>query len=649
MTLWDRYQKKVLQGFVEQIPNNFAFGCLVLQSRTALKKALHFHHFKVFQHQKSMTFRYLARLLQVSMQQISMCYLRAFPWYNVKSQLQLLLLWYTFRMEAFNVADFTIRLALGILGIILNAVQIRMITRKRKTRQPFQITLLSLSVADLLIAITLLTSGVDYLLISLNIAHFKGWFYLVQLSFYGFSLLSSMLHVSFIALQRLLAVLYPLRIKRILTGRRCLIAIAVIWVLCSGYITWGMLNLIGSVKKSGSKIAVHSTDSPLERSKVTTSNYAMKSDGSNFTVHTTDSPLRRSRMTKNHYAMKAEGSKMIVYGSGSPLVRSNITTSNYAMKVEGSKLTVHRTISPLRRSKVTTSNYAMTAEASMIIVTATDSTLMSTDIEAMKGRKITQQRSEINGRLLNANSGSKSINTTVKSPFMSTFTSMAAAHDASKTREPIKKTTIQWKPIRNNNNNNNITLKPSVLTVNLSTSISNRNSEKFGSYDMTASNCTVKQNRTDQATTRPRYSVLLDLHNQPMTSLPYIVFSYVIIITCAALVIIYSLTFVLLKTRNSTCANKARKEKYRFVLIYSISLTAIFIVCTLPFTFVIHGISYGNENVPLWPLFLNTTLDPILYFLFSHCKKNFRCCCWFVSRNQSTTRCSEVRLQMPLV
>ena len=576
-------------------------------------------------------------------------------------------------MEAFTVADFTIRLVLGILGIILNAVQIRMITRKRKRRQPFQITLLSLSVADLLIAITLLTSGVDYLLISLNIAHFKGWFYLVQLSFYGFSLLSSMLHVSFIALQRLLAVLYPLRIKRILTGRRCLIAIAVIWVLCSGYITWGMLNLVGSIKKSGSTITVNNTDSPLERSKMTTSNYAIKSDGSKLTVHITDSPLRRSRMTKNHYAIKSVGSRLIARRTNSPFVGSNMTTSNYAIKSDGSKFAVHRTSSPLwwsgmttthyviksvgskltvqqtnsplGWSKVTTSNHAMMAEASKIIVAATDSPLLSTDTGAMKSRKIIQRRSEINGRLLNARSNGKSINTTVKRPVMSPITSMAAAHDTSTTQEPIKKTTIQSKPIRNNNT----ALKPSVFTVNFSTSISNGNSEKFGTYDITASNCTVNQNRADKATSKPHYSVLFELHNQPMTSLPYIIFSYVIIITCAALVMIYSLTFILLKTRNSTCANKARKEKYRFVLIYSISLTAIFIFCTLPFTFVIHGISYGNESVPLWPLFLNTTLDPILYFLFSHCKKNFRCCCWFVSRNQSTTRCSEVRLQMPLM
>eukprot|EP00112_Aurelia_sp_Birch-Aquarium-sp1_P001414 Seg1150.3 transcript_id=Seg1150.3/GoldUCD/mRNA.D3Y31 product="Melanocortin receptor 5" protein_id=Seg1150.3/GoldUCD/D3Y31 len=435
-----------------------------------------------------------------------------------------------------------------------------MITRTRKTRKPFQITLVSLSVADLLIAITLLTSGVDNLLISFNLAHFKGWFYLVQLSFYGFSLLSSMLHVSFIALQRLLVVLYPLRIKQILTGRRCLIVIAVIWVLCSGFITWGMLNLVGSVKQSGSKL----------------------------TVHSTDSPLGWSRMTTNHYITTAEGSKRTVNSA--------------------------------------------------------DSTLMSADIGPTKSREMPLQKWEMNGRLSSVKDNGA--NTAIKQPANSTFSSMKSVYNASTTRELIGITTIRSRIIRNSNS---IILTPSPFAVNISTSISKRNSTKFMPSDIGASNFPFNQNRTDQATSMPHYSVLLELYKQPMTSLPYIVFSYVILITCAALVIIYSLTFILLKTRNSMCANKARKERYRFVLIYSISLTAIFITCTLPFTIVIHGVSYGNENVPLWPLFLNTTLDPVLYFLFSHCKKNVRCCCWFDSRNHSTTRGSAVKLQMPLM
>ncbi len=126
------------------------------------------------------------------------------------------------------------RIIAGCLGILSNIVQIVLISRSRDKRTVFAMTLLSLSVADLLTSILLsVTACLNFPLNLLNIAN-HDWFSIIRTFGVFFSIATSGLHILFIGIQRLCVVMFPLRFKRIFTKFRSRVALVAIWVICAG-------------------------------------------------------------------------------------------------------------------------------------------------------------------------------------------------------------------------------------------------------------------------------------------------------------------------------------------------------------------------------------------------------------------------------
>ncbi len=122
----------------------------------------------------------------------------------------------------------------GALGFIANFLQIMFITRDKKQRSSvFGIILLSLSISDISVSLVQLYRGSVCLpYISLVIDHEL----YVKLTAPAdvaivFSLTSTFCHVVFIALLRVIALMFPLRVKQLITKTRSKIILAFLWLL----------------------------------------------------------------------------------------------------------------------------------------------------------------------------------------------------------------------------------------------------------------------------------------------------------------------------------------------------------------------------------------------------------------------------------
>ncbi len=123
--------------------------------------------------------------------------------------------------------------AAGLLGFIANTIQLVLICRaKNQNNSVFALAVLSLNIADLMTSFVILISGVVRLLRLFGIFDLslsKKMIYPL-ITALTFSLMSSIFHVVFIAIQRLIAVVFPLKVKQILTKRRCYIILPSLWV-----------------------------------------------------------------------------------------------------------------------------------------------------------------------------------------------------------------------------------------------------------------------------------------------------------------------------------------------------------------------------------------------------------------------------------
>ena len=116
-----------------------------------------------------------------------------------------------------------------ILGITLNTLEIVSLVYAKRTKLPFDISLISLAASDLMLAVTIVPIG-----ILPNFLHTSAkwvWYYKLSLSCTYASSLSSALHMLFIAIQRLIAVLYPLKLTIWMTRKHCSITICVLWLV----------------------------------------------------------------------------------------------------------------------------------------------------------------------------------------------------------------------------------------------------------------------------------------------------------------------------------------------------------------------------------------------------------------------------------
>ncbi len=121
------------------------------------------------------------------------------------------------------------RIVVGCLGIISNILQIILISRSSERRTVFTMTLLSLSIADLIASIMASSYACIVMISALNI-RYNDWFAFIGLIGLIFSSATSTFHILFIGIQRLCVVMFPLRFKRIFTTFRSRIVLTVIWI-----------------------------------------------------------------------------------------------------------------------------------------------------------------------------------------------------------------------------------------------------------------------------------------------------------------------------------------------------------------------------------------------------------------------------------
>ena len=140
--------------------------------------------------------------------------------------------------------NYAIRALIGIAGFILNVIQSASIIRKKKIKSAFEVTLLSLSLANITVSLITTIYYVKFLLFinkTIDGRFIPEFIYLHGIAFH-LSLTSSLLHVCFIALQRLIAVLFPFQFNRYFTRNYSLCVLGLIWLASGSYIALMVLR-----------------------------------------------------------------------------------------------------------------------------------------------------------------------------------------------------------------------------------------------------------------------------------------------------------------------------------------------------------------------------------------------------------------------
>ena len=118
-------------------------------------------------------------------------------------------------------------LSFGVLIAILNIVEIIMIAKIRRKKNICEILLLSLSVSDCMFGISNLFVSIPFIANLCTLKEFVETAY----TFYVFFVLTSIFHLLFIAVDRLVAVLKPLKHKIYLSRRRFYTFLTILWIL----------------------------------------------------------------------------------------------------------------------------------------------------------------------------------------------------------------------------------------------------------------------------------------------------------------------------------------------------------------------------------------------------------------------------------
>ncbi len=120
--------------------------------------------------------------------------------------------------------------AFAVAGFIMNALEVGFLCHKGKQRTTFDLVILSLSVSDLLISMAFVVQSGCLLI--------NRYFFQKMPKFIYFTLacsfLSSHLHAMFIAVNRLCAVVFPFKVKRVFSRCHCVIGLSFIWTTSIG-------------------------------------------------------------------------------------------------------------------------------------------------------------------------------------------------------------------------------------------------------------------------------------------------------------------------------------------------------------------------------------------------------------------------------
>ena len=138
--------------------------------------------------------------------------------------------------ESMDIAG-SLRIALACLGLIANVIQTFFCITRRKYRTNFEVSLISLSIADLISSVTFALYGIAEVV-------YLYPFVKAMTKALDFTVITMFMHIIFIAVQRLLAVIYPLRIKLILSTNRFYLLLTLTWVTACFY---GLINILVKV------------------------------------------------------------------------------------------------------------------------------------------------------------------------------------------------------------------------------------------------------------------------------------------------------------------------------------------------------------------------------------------------------------------
>ena len=121
----------------------------------------------------------------------------------------------------------SIHLTFGLLIAILNLVEIILIAKIKRKKKIYEVILLSLSASDCMFGLSNAFVSIPYIA---SICRFQE---IVEAAYtlYVFFVLTSIFHLLFITVDRLIAVLKPLKHKTYLSRRRFYIYLAILWIL----------------------------------------------------------------------------------------------------------------------------------------------------------------------------------------------------------------------------------------------------------------------------------------------------------------------------------------------------------------------------------------------------------------------------------
>ena len=146
-------------------------------------------------------------------------------------------------MSAFFQASYFISEIIAVTGIVLNTCQILATFKHIHKKAPFDLSVLSLSVADLFSSGFTLIFMVYWHLLDNSLIQHKSVIESVSRVCLQFSVLSSMFHLAFIAIQRVFAVVSPLKFRSRFNETYCYRSIAVVWFLS---LTFSLVNFFAA-------------------------------------------------------------------------------------------------------------------------------------------------------------------------------------------------------------------------------------------------------------------------------------------------------------------------------------------------------------------------------------------------------------------
>ena len=122
--------------------------------------------------------------------------------------------------------------AIGLIGVILNTIQLMLIVSRKEAKLAFDLTILSLNIADLIVSICLtIVFSYIYLFWTSVISTWNPTEWKMIAIGVDFSNFFSIWHLLFIAMQRSFAVFCPIKFQIYFTKKRCIAGLIVIWIL----------------------------------------------------------------------------------------------------------------------------------------------------------------------------------------------------------------------------------------------------------------------------------------------------------------------------------------------------------------------------------------------------------------------------------